>query len=123
MPQIPRPRNPHGSSPLTRGALRIFGERDRCGGLIPAHAGSTALSGVMLGIGGAHPRSRGEHQVLDTINPGRWGSSPLTRGARSQLRAVLPWPRLIPAHAGSTARPFSVQAGGKAHPRSRGEHT
>ena len=70
----------------------------------------------------AHPRSRGEHELLAghlRIDP---GSSPLTRGARwrREIQAIVD--RLIPAHAGSTALPSRKGPVMSAHPRSRGEH-
>ena len=69
-----------GSSPLTRGklCLRRFDCKKR--GLIPAHAGKTAVPLVALPCLWAHPRSRGENGAA-TVNPSpHWGSSPLTRG-------------------------------------------
>ena len=73
-----------GSSPLTRGARNVCVWRVQCGGLIPAHAGSTFL--VMTRWRGwrAHPRSRGEHFGAWTVNWPEGGSSPLTRGAHSR---------------------------------------
>ena len=50
-----------GSSPLTRGARRVWYAAGRFAGLIPAHAGSTSISGVLDLSQRAHPRSRGEH--------------------------------------------------------------
>ena len=50
-----------GSSPLTRGKLRIVGEDHGRGRLIPAHAGKTlSLKGTSV-MHMAHPRSRGEN--------------------------------------------------------------
>nr|EEI14212.1 hypothetical protein HMPREF0276_1791 [Corynebacterium accolens ATCC 49725] len=70
----------------------------------------------------AHPRSRGEHQALYAICCAHFGSSPLTRGARtSSDHRGLPG-RLIPAHAGSTGDYPPEVLGCWAHPRSRGEH-
>ena len=80
-----RPASRRGSSPLTRGKPWEAGDpRDR-GGLIPAHAGKTAR-GVDQGPGGpAHPRSRGENQVVHEVHPRVQGSSPLTRGKHALL--------------------------------------
>ncbi len=50
-----------GSSPLTRGAPQGFLQKVDDGGLIPAHAGSTAGVELCKHCGQAHPRSRGEH--------------------------------------------------------------
>ena len=91
-----------GSSPLTRGAPNLLFQKMQEQGLIPAHAGSTPILGRRGLLLGAHPRSRGEHLVDDVLNVGEFGSSPLTRGARTGERARQSLEGLIPAHAGST---------------------
>ena len=50
-----------GSSPLTRGKRLALQALTAEIGLIPAHAGKTALSWVWRSTGWAHPRSRGEN--------------------------------------------------------------
>ena len=73
-----------GSSPHTRGALCLAGERRHPGGIIPAYAGSTG--DAVDGVGdedGSSPHTRGAHQ-----------------GPASQEQAL----RIIPAYAGSTRR-------------------
>ena len=93
-----------GSSPLTRGKL--------CGrlmwlwwsGLIPAHAGKTFPQYVARRGRAAHPRSRGENRSDALHKLTTWGSSPLTRGKLGQLHGRDENARLIPAHAGKTAR-------------------
>ena len=50
-----------GSSPLTRGKRSRNGERFDSLGLIPAHAGKTMRSWIVVADEGAHPRSRGEN--------------------------------------------------------------
>ena len=111
-----------GSSPLTRGKLpdaRLDRER---GGLIPAHAGKTRARGQGGGRPGAHPRSRGENKRgLTWLRPTA-GSSPLTRGKRSNPRTGRSPRRLIPAHAGKTWPGSSRVIDIAAHPRSRGEN-
>ena len=69
-----------GSSPLTRGKLRVTGLFDKTHGLIPAHAGKTSRQHTASRRCWAHPRSRGEN-VEDGVSvlEGE-GSSPLTRG-------------------------------------------
>ena len=72
------------------------------GGLIPAHAGKTAL--VVVEVAEGH------------------GSSPLTRGKPGKsflLRAIM---GLIPAHAGKTTLGTLTRLAHRAHPRSRGEN-
>ena len=111
-----------GSSPLTRGARQLRLGDAVGAGLIPAHAGSTQVSRRYTTTRGAHPRSRGEHHVIDHISQTGKGSSPLTRGA-PEPSDQLPYPRgLIPAHAGSTSRLGTGLIISPAHPRSRGEH-
>ena len=111
-----------GSSPLTRGKQG----RRRVGphplGLIPAHAGKTPWWHLHWRWFRAHPRSRGENDALSGASSAWKGSSPLTRG--KQWRRPLPTSRarLIPAHAGKTARTGGCAAASGAHPRSRGEN-
>ena len=71
----------------------------------------------------AHPRSRGEN--LHPLTPVRLteGSSPLTRGKRTDKSAYLNELRLIPAHAGKTNLHVTSPFLSGAHPRSRGENT
>ena len=54
--------------------------------------------------------------------PFRHGSSPLTRGKRSQVENHHGTNRLIPAHAGKTQWRSGSPPGKPAHPRSRGEN-
>ena len=74
-----------GSSPLTRGApnRRCTGPDSR--GLIPAYAGSTLQTAQPRQRRRAHPRLRGEHPIKPFIKSVKYGSSPLTRGARGWL--------------------------------------
>ena len=93
---------PAGSSPLTRGALRVGLRR--------------------LWMTWAHPRSRGEHFFMPSRNIEGFGSSPLTRGALLSRVDRPGKSRLIPAHAGSTPAWLVRSLARRAHPRSRGEH-
>ena len=111
-----------GSSPLTRGKPASAGRSAARRGLIPAHAGKTALTRRWAPCERAHPRSRGEN--LSRCGPGSksHGSSPLTRGklVRSVVASV--GSGLIPAHAGKTRLDAGRDASSWAHPRSRGEN-
>ena len=69
-----------GSSPLTRGKLVDGVDRDRAAGLIPAHAGKTALFTGRPARSWAHPHSRGENVRPRCIDASAAGSPPLTRG-------------------------------------------
>ena len=93
-----------GSSPLTRGKPERSTRQTPSHGLIPAHAGKTTTSMRSPKTSRAHPRSRGENDLLQRVAPVTQGSSPLTRGKR--LRTLLRQyrDRLIPAHAGKTSR-------------------
>ena len=111
-----------GSSPLTRGKRH---PRLRIGlpaGLIPAHAGKTPGRCSSPRRPWAHPRSRGENPADVERDLVSEGSSPLTRGKRKILLAVVAVVGLIPAHAGKTTCPRTIVASGAAHPRSRGEN-
>ena len=111
-----------GSSPLTRGKLRValpvpFGH-----GLIPAHAGKTSRRADRAGQSRAHPRSRGENPAGQTLRGLATGSSPLTRGKPEHLGYPRQRKRLIPAHAGKTQKSGRPPSWRTAHPRSRGEN-
>ena len=112
-----------GSSPLARGT-HVPGVDCRTGtGLIPARAGNTLCAGWWWSSRGAHPRSRGEHNVLDSTQDGALGSSPLARGTQDAAGLPSYLTGLIPARAGNTSVSLSVRLASRAHPRSRGEHS
>ena len=79
-----------GSSTLTRGKLIVDVSAHCLVGLIPAHAGKTALRRTKTKAARAHPRSRGENATVLSGPPGLPGSSPLTRGKPGQLTKVRP---------------------------------
>ena len=92
------------------------------GGLIPARAGNTVVSGDGLLASWAHPRSRGEHFLSFFVRSMFLGSSPLARGTLLDfVHRIQRW-GLIPARAGNTHCIFAGQMVFRAHPRSRGEH-
>ena len=91
-------------------------------GLIPARAGNTCASFQALVRTGAHPRSRGEHSVLEARELAGLGSSPLARGTQAGVFRLPPLVGLIPARAGNTCCCWSGFDPVGAHPRSRGEH-
>ena len=72
-----------GSSPLTRGKPRKDRAMSTAIGLIPAHAGKTCEWIVRCSDPGAHPRSRGENNLMNVAVSSMSGSSPLTRGKQS----------------------------------------
>ena len=91
-----------GSSPLTRGKLRVDKRQWVHRRLIPAHAGKTGHHRESHVARPAHPRSRGENLARASLRMRRRGSSPLTRGKRR--------------------RPLRTRHTRVAHPRSRGEN-
>ena len=111
-----------GSSPLTRGKLGCPLRTDQGQRLIPAHAGKTTRLTARPPAPSAHPRSRGENLVAAVDTMPLTGSSPLTRGKRGFEDSGHRQIRLIPAHAGKTARVVEQQPPEAAHPRSRGEN-
>ena len=111
-----------GSSPLTRGKPLCSSGGLLFVRLIPAHAGKTRPGWVVMMVGPAHPRSRGENSRVSATGFVRCGSSPLTRGKLAPTDAGIPDRRLIPAHAGKTRRRRRTRRWMRAHPRSRGEN-
>ena len=111
-----------GSSPLTRGKPPRARARIALDGLIPAHAGKTAVTHWRPLRSRAHPRSRGENFPGARSPLHGSGSSPLTRGKLPTWIKDLTRIGLIPAHAGKTYSwvvcPYQLWA----HPRSRGEN-
>ena len=91
-------------------------------GLIPAHAGKTAATSRTTTSLRAHPRSRGENGKSKLTIANELGSSPLTRGKRTQDEAPPTRSGLIPAHAGKTWWLEPIRCVCRAHPRSRGEN-
>ena len=91
-------------------------------GLIPAHAGKTECFPHGMSAPRAHPHSRGENEAGDEKGSTFEGSSPLTRGKHTGMRATRVKNRLIPAHAGKTRRRREWLRRSEAHPRSRGEN-
>ena len=91
-----------GSSPLTRGGLRVDLSHFGLLGLIPAYAGRTERILTHAETRGAHPRLRGADTMAAQGGDYSVGSSPLTRGGR-RCRAHPRWTvGLIPAYAGRT---------------------
>ena len=91
-----------GSSPRARGTLYAEAVAVFEPGLIPAGAGNTDSEVPGADSQTAHPRGRGEHQILlpPSIHP--HGSSPRARGTRKGELTMNTDRRLIPAGAGNT---------------------
>ena len=71
-------------------------------GLIPARAGTTGLCDHAAARSGAHPRSRGDHDISVLFTAPQKGSSPLARGPPTGGAPAASELGLIPARAGTT---------------------
>ena len=111
-----------GSSPRMRGSRLCSRCRDRCEGIIPAHAGLTKPD-----IGGLcrlrdHPRACGAHEIVPAAAGGTLGSSPRMRGSQGILdEHKVQW-GIIPAHAGLTVAAQLELIDERDHPRACGAH-
>ena len=93
-----------GSSPLTRGKPLSLPVGSLGIGIIPAHAGKTAVPPGWLAGHRDHPRSRGENYATRRNPANPTGSSPLTRGKRRDQLRHRRVTGIIPAHAGKTSK-------------------
>ena len=111
-----------GSPPLTREPLFLLLVFHLVLGITPAHAGTTYRYLHTMRIRGDHPRSRGNHGIIDRIRGFFSGSPPLTR--EPPIPCVVPsMPSgITPAHAGTTRAMTKVNTTPQDHPRSRGNH-
>ena len=112
-----------GSSPRGRGKLRRGGLFLRRVRLIPAWAGKTDSSSVLMPPPPAHPRVGGENVIAAPSATLTSGSSPRGRGKRKTKPKPTPAPGLIPAWAGKTIKRYTKGVPGPAHPRVGGENT
>ena len=91
-----------GSSPHMRGIPRLDYLRDLHPGIIPAHAGHTAVSAQFYDSFGDHPRTCGAYWKWASMKRTGLGSSPHMRGIRRPTAILLISLGIIPAHAGHT---------------------
>ena len=112
-----------GSSPLTRGTSSVRYGRRETFRLISARAGNTVQAPEAPTGRTNHPRSHGEHLPRPRAARSRMGSSPLARGTLEVTTASPVAAGLIPARAGNTSLRNLLRKGGRAPPRSRGEHS
>ena len=109
-----------GSSPLARGLPGLaVGDRAAVG-IIPARAGFTQRGVQNLAGAPDHPRSRGVYGAEAPAPFQTSGSSPLARGLRKALVAIVVPVRIIPARAGFTVIGPTRTRRPTDHPRSRG---
>ena len=111
-----------GSSPHVRGAPGVDGRLRRCGGIIPACAGSTRRNACGRFASRDHPRMCGEHGEIEVDGCACPGSSPHVRGALAVIRFWRTIVGIIPACAGSTAPADHILPSCRDHPRMCGEH-
>ena len=112
----------YGSSPRVRGKRPRGLALARCGRLIPARAGKTCRSSLLMAPRSAHPRACGENvwESCKCGSPG--GSSPRVRGKLEQADRVPVGRGLIPARAGKTVAAGARWTWARAHPRACGEN-
>ena len=111
-----------GSSPLSRGILRVDGTHPVRQRIIPALAGNTLDCGADMIETGDHPRSRGEYNGAWRVSNGKAGSSPLSRGILVLDPVGVHQLGIIPALAGNTSFWLIGAFSLRDHPRSRGEY-
>ena len=88
--------------------------------IIPACAGFTRRSDLVLSLRGDHPRLRGVYCTLSQQYAASPGSSPLARGLRRLRLRGEGLPGIIPACAGFTSSSLMVSSIFPDHPRLRG---
>ncbi len=112
-----------GSSPRMRGKLRelwyvLYHVR-----IIPAHAGQTIIRQESCTAEPDHPRACGANVAVDPLAQGAGGSSPRMRGKLGVILFQKLAKRIIPAHAGQTARHSTPCNGTPNHPRACGANS
>ena len=93
-----------------------------CDGIIPAHAGLTAVPSGKSHRTGDHPRACGVHKPMPSFSGLARGSSPRMRGSRIQWLQKLRIVGIIPAHAGLTLLGLDAWYRRRDHPRACGAH-
>ena len=114
------PASVYGSSPLARGLPHVELDGDLRCGIIPARAGFTNVLNAKSQHTRDHPRSRGVYGAPIFLSVPLLGSSPLARGLRIVIRALILVRRIIPARAGFTCSTPSNSGRNWDYPRSRG---
>ena len=109
-----------GSSPRMRGKRVEQLSKDDGGRIIPAHAGQTGTRSSGSGPASDHPRACGANLGETGQRLDRTGSSPRMRGKRKAEVLSNALDRIIPAHAGQTARMASSAWLRPDHPRACG---
>ena len=111
-----------GSSPRMRGSPLPVPEISDHAGIIPAHAGLTAVVNLYRMPYWDHPRACGAHGKPNFAVFATSGSSPRMRGSLAAVNADLGKAGIIPAHAGLTPPCSCPAARSGDHPRACGAH-
>ena len=114
---------PTGSSPRMRGKQYAVLQLLLVLRIIPAHAGQTWWSRRGSGRLPDHPRACGANDSGVTSASERCGSSPRMRGKRQHRQVRADHERIIPAHAGQTARSLVSSGVLPDHPRACGANS
>ncbi len=115
--------NVDGSSPRMRGKPWIVGTGARMMRIIPAHAGQTCRSRPSETPAPDHPRACGANAITAGSPPATCGSSPRMRGKPPDVNYGPDAARIIPAHAGQTARRSHRSRTCPDHPRACGANS
>ncbi len=91
--------------------------------IIPAHAGQTIIRQESCTAEPDHPRACGANVAVDPLAQGAGGSSPRMRGKLGVILFQKLAKRIIPAHAGQTARHSTPCNGTPNHPRACGANS
>ena len=95
---------PMGSSPRMRGTLCVIVATPYFAGIIPAYAGNTSCTMMIIPLPWDHPRVCGEHNMFSQPIPYEKGSSPRMRGTPVPPAISNSSAGIIPAYAGNTWR-------------------
>ena len=118
-----RRKKKRGSPPLTRGKAPICLISSFLCGITPAYAGKRRREPRFFHGCWDHPRLRGEKRPSCRAERQKTGSPPLTRGKGIFKSGEAHGWRITPAYAGKSAPARMNPAGGRDHPRLRGEKT
>ena len=111
-----------GLSPLARGTPVFANLWTIAIRFIPAGAGNTGARNTKPCICSVYPRWRGEHWLCNSSTHDHVGLSPLARGTHYAFLRLPGFCRFIPAGAGNTLPPESINSWYAVYPRWRGEH-
>ena len=110
-----------GSSPRMRGTPWYTAPGGRRVRIIPAHAGNSSASSLMLRMPTDHPRACGELFFRLMAESAESGSSPRMRGTHGGALFGKHILRIIPAHAGNSRTSPARTSMSADHPRACGE--